>query len=271
MSEQDAPLEREDGNRELWATIFGPGGHPALSKQHWLHRKLPRDPRCRLCLVPFSGLGGWIMGKRGKAPSSRNPHYCAACDGFLEAFPGGAEVEMSVLFVDVRGSVGAAETMPPADVSARINGFLERGTALITAHDGFIMAFYGDCIVAVFPPGFCGEGHAQKAIAAAKALCRIEGDDPVPLGVGVHTGPVYIGTVQAARGLFRDVSIFGHAVNICARLAANAPPHSAVISADCFTAAGQQVPEEAENYTLKGASEGVRAAVVTAAPHGRLA
>lgn len=270
MTQDGAAYDREDGNEALWQTIFGPGGHPALSKQHWLHRKLPRDPRCRLCLVPFSGLGGWIMGKRGKAPSSRNPHYCAACDGFLEAFPGGAEVEMSLLFADIRGSVPDAENRPPAEVSARINAFLDRGTDLITAHDGFIMAFYGDCIVATFPPGFCGPDHAQKAMAAAKALCRIEGEGAAPVGVGVHSGPVFIGTVQAAKGLFRDVSIFGHTVNICARLAANAPAHGAIISEACFAAAGQDAPPETEEFILKGVSETVRAATIGPSAHQRM-
>lgn len=58
---------------------LGSGGHPVI---------LPAPPRCRLCLVPFAGIGGWLMRRRGKAPSSRNPHCCNACDRFLDAFPG---------------------------------------------------------------------------------------------------------------------------------------------------------------------------------------
>jgi adenylate cyclase len=123
MATQDQPTRpRETGNEELWRTIFD-DGHPDLKKQHGLHRLLPRDPRCRLCLAPFSGLGGWWMGRRGKKPSSRNPHYCSACDGFLEAFPGGAEVNMSLLFVDIRNSTEFANNAGPADVQARVTPF----------------------------------------------------------------------------------------------------------------------------------------------------
>lgn len=96
-----ADLEREDGNGPLWHQIFCEG-HPALVRQDRLHRILPSPPRCQRCLVPFAGFGGWVMRRRGKAPSSRNPHFCKACETLLDTFPGGAEVTMPVLFVDVR-------------------------------------------------------------------------------------------------------------------------------------------------------------------------
>jgi adenylate cyclase len=100
---------------------------------------------------------------------------------------------------------------------------------VITDNDGFLMAFYGDCVVAVWPPGFSGPDHAEKALKAARELVApglIPGQEsPVHLGVGLHRGPVFIGTVSAAKGLFRDVSIFGSEVILCARLAA--APHPA--------------------------------------------
>lgn len=254
----DPGYTQESGNEEVWATIFGPGGHPDLVKQHRVHRYMPSDPRCRLCLVPFGGLGGFVMSRRGKAPSSRNKHYCAACDGFLEAFPGGAEVEMSILYVDIRNSVSAAEGARPADVSARVNRFLSEATEIITDNDGFIMAFYGDCVVAVWPPGFAGPDHAAKALAAARALARaFPGDSGIPAGTGVHTGMVYIGTVAAAQGTFRDVSIFGTSVNITARLASAAKAGEALASEATAQAAGLAKP--AHSLEVKGLSAPIAA------------
>lgn len=247
---QAQDLLREDGNADLWHTIFALG-HPALKKQHRLHRLLPSPPRCRLCLAPFAGLGGWWLGRRGKQPSSRNPHYCAACDGFLQAFPGGAEVDMTLLFVDIRGSTDYATHHSPAEVSQRVNLFLDAATRAITDHDGFIMAFYGDCVVAVWPPGFAGPDHPAKALAAARALIRPDlipasRTAPVQVGVGLHRGPVYICTVAAAKGLFRDVSVFGANVNLCARLAAAAPAGHLLAS----TATAARGPDSP--MTLKG-------------------
>ncbi|MBT8409352.1 MAG: adenylate/guanylate cyclase domain-containing protein [Alphaproteobacteria bacterium] len=261
MTEQPHRFEEETGNTELWTTIFA-DGHPDLTKQHRLHKRLPRDPRCRLCLVPFEGLGGWYMRRKGKGRSSRNEHYCAACDGFLETFPGGAEVEMSVLYVDIRNSTGYADAESPEHVSARINSFLDRAVARITDHDGFIMAFYGDCVVAVWPPGFVGPGHAQKALGAARALLadpmfRKGSNAAIPVGIGLHTGPVYISTVEAARGLFRDVSIFGKSVNVTARLASEAAPFTCLVSESVAGSELGETPEQ--SYDLKGLSEPVRA------------
>lgn len=252
-----APEARDEGNSDLWHQVFA-DGHPLLLKQHRLHRLLPSPPRCRMCLVPFEGLGGWIMRHRGKARSSRNPHYCAACDGFLNAFPGGAEVTMPILFVDVRQSTAWAASHKPAEVSARINGFLDRATRTITDHDGFIMAFYGDCVVAVWPPGFSGPDFARKAVEAARALSA-PAPDGVETGTGLHMGPVYIATVQAAKGLFRDVSIFGIEVNTTARLAAQARPGEALASTAILAAAGADMTA-ARPRVLEGVPSEVSAA-----------
>jgi len=249
---------KEDGNTELWHTIFAVG-HPDLSAQQSFHAKLPRDPRCKLCKAPFAGLGGLYMRFRGKAPSSRNKNYCNACDGFLDAFPGGAEVEMSVLFADIRNSTAFAETAGPKAASDRVNRFLDTATKAITDNDGFILAFYGDCIVAVWPPGFSGPDHARMALTAAREIAAgARADGAAPVGVGVHKGEVYIGTVQAARGLFRDVSIFGVNVNVTARLAATAAAGEALASRELVEAAGVG-GGEMRSFDLKGISHPVEA------------
>lgn len=252
--------EQQTGNEGLWQTIFAKG-HPDLAKQHWLHRKLPKNPRCKMCLAPFEGIGGWVMRKRGKGVSNRNPHYCNACDGFLDAYPGGADVEMSMLFVDIRNSTQYAEGAAPADVSRRVNAFLDTATGTITRQDGFIMAFYGDCIVAVWPPGFSGPDHALKALRAAElmaqssAIVDAEGE-PIPVGIGVHTGTVFIGTVSAAKGLFRDVSIFGENVIKTARLASIAKASEALVSKATIDASGSGSRySDAKLFELKGFSD----------------
>lgn len=260
--------EQQDGNAELWQQVFGVG-HPDLAKQQRFHRKLPHDPRCKLCFAPFRGIGGAYMRFKGKSPSSRNPNFCNACDGFLEAFPGGAEVEMSIIFVDIRNSTSFAEGVAPAAVGIRVNAFLNAATQAIIKADGFILAFYGDCVVGVWPPGFSGPDHAAKALAAARDLARnvkvrVGADDQVPYGIGVHSGPVFIGTVQAAKGLFRDVSIFGRDVILTARLAATAGPAEALVSTATLTAAGE-TPDQAaiRSLDLKGIADPVQALSVT--------
>ncbi len=249
--------QKSSGNEALWQQVFG-DGHPDLNKQHSFHAKLPRDPRCKLCFAPFAGLGGMYLRFRGKGRSSRNPNFCNACDGFLEAFPGGAEVEMSIIFVDIRNSTAYAQQSSAANVSGRINTFLDAVTNTITQADGFILAFYGDCVVGVWPPGFSGADHATKALGAARALVKNHklkdaSGDEIPFGVGLNSGPVFIGTVQAAKGMFRDVSIFGHNVNLTARLAAAAKPSEALVSTSLMDAVGAIIDENAiQQIELKG-------------------
>ncbi len=256
----ESEYQQQQGNDELWRTIFA-DGHPDLNKQHWLHRKLPKRPRCRLCMVPFRGIGGWIMRKKGKTQNSRNPNYCNACDQFLETFPGGTEVEMSMLYVDIRQSTQYADGHDAADVSQRINAFLNQAVNIITDSDGFVMAFYGDCIVAVWPPGFSGEHHALKAQQAALALVQensLRGPDgkAIPVGVAINTGDIYIGTVTALQGTFRDVSVFGSNVNLTARMAARAAMSQVLTTAANITACGKNPADfPSEEVELKGFSQ----------------
>ncbi len=101
---------------------------------------------------------------------------------------------MAVLFVDIRNSTAFAEGAKPQQVSERVTAFLDAATEIITDNDGFIMAFYGDCVVAVWPPGFVGANFAQKALTTAKALVAMKvptGDGPpLEVGVGLHRGAI---------------------------------------------------------------------------------
>src|SRR5260370_41464707 len=101
-----------DQNREVWFAIFGTG-HPDLKKYQRFNMRLPSPPRCKLCYAPYKGVGKLFMRLQNRAPSSRNPLYCSRCDEFLRKFPGGAEVDMTIVFMDVRCSSRLAQNMSP--------------------------------------------------------------------------------------------------------------------------------------------------------------
>jgi len=169
-----------------------------------------------------------------------------------------------MLFVDIRGSTDYADHANPLDVSQRINAFLDTATKIIIDNNGFINAFYGDCIVAAWPPGFCGDDHASLCLATAKELARHSIKDHqgkiIPVGVGAHTGSMYISVVSAAKGSFRDVSVFGANVNLTARLASKAEATEALVSEELLKAAGQESAiENKRELTLKGFEEPVAA------------
>jgi adenylate cyclase len=247
-------------NQELWHTIFAVG-HPALKSFQRLHSWLPSPPRCKMCYAPFRGIGGMFMRMRGKGPANRNPRYCNACDKFIRAYPGGAEVELSMVFVDVRGSVAIGEKLAPTEYHRVMNGFYTAATQALIDTDGFVIDLVGDAVVGVYPPGFSGPQHARKAVQAAEHLLRVAvpsalAGSPLPIGVGVHTGNVFIGTVSGAEAGIQDVRALGDNVNIAARLAQMAEAGVALISDAACTAAGLKVEDlESRELELKGRSK----------------
>jgi class 3 adenylate cyclase len=81
--------------------------------------------------------------------------------------PGGAEVDLSVMFADVRGSTGIAERMEPEQFSHLMARFYGAAAKVIDDEDGIVDKFVGDSAVALFLPGFAGEDHPAAALAAA--------------------------------------------------------------------------------------------------------
>jgi adenylate cyclase len=252
-------------NEEIWYAIFATG-HPDLQKQHKLHLRLSSPPRCKLCMVPFKGVGGFVMGLRGKRPSNRNPRFCNACDRFIRAFPGGAEVEMSLVFADVRGSTSLAEQISPTELSRRMHRFYSAVTHVLVETDGFIIDVVGDEVVGVYPPGFTGPRHANLAIEAARRLVALDpAESGLPFGVGVHTGVAHIGTVMGADEGIADVRAIGDSVNVTARLSSSAKTGEALVSEAAWASAGETpVDLEHRDLELKGRTQPLRVSVLSA-------
>ena len=81
-------------------------------------RNVPSPPRCKLCYAPFRGIGGLVL-RPWFGPWERNSQLCKSCVKTLaERGVGGAEVELSLLFADIRGSTGLGERLRPAEFSA---------------------------------------------------------------------------------------------------------------------------------------------------------
>lgn len=226
-------------------------------------RRLPREPRCRLCYVPFGGVGGWIARRYFKrGPSRLNPRMCNICELFAEKYQGGAEVELSIVFADVRGSTSLAEKMSSEEFSQLINRFFRVTTDVMMESDAFIEKFIGDGVTGLYVPGFAGPQHARMAAKAAQSILYATGHaDPegawIPVGVGVHTGVAFIGAVGQEDGPW-DIAALGDAVNIAARLGSQAAPGEALISEE--TRAAANLPSDSlqsRQLQLRGRNEPV--------------
>jgi len=230
-----------------------------------ISRAIPSDPRCKLCDTPF-GPPGKVMRFIGFGPSRLNRRICSGCIHALQKRPGGAEIELSFLFADVRGSTTLAERMPAEAFSQLMARFYVAAAQAVDRRDGIVDKFVGDEVVALFIPGFAGPDHAADAVAAAQELLAAtghgDGEPWIPVGAGVHTGIAYVGTV--GEGDAFDFTALGDPVNTASRLAASAGVGEILVSSAAATAAGMDtVGLESRTLEIRGRAESVDAWVST--------
>ncbi len=162
-----------------------------------------------------------------------------------------------------------AENISATEFSALMNRFYGAATDVLIKTDAFIDKLIGDEVMAVYLPMFAGKEPARLAVQAAQELLEVTGHgDPegawIPIGVGVHTGIAFFGTVAGAEGTVSDFTALGDAVNIGARLASRAGAGEALISDAACAASGVDLGHcEQRQLELKGKSEPVAVRVVT--------
>jgi adenylate cyclase len=226
-----------------------------------ISRAIPSDPRCKLCDTPF-GAPGNVMRFIGFGPSRLNRRICSGCIHALERRPGGAEIELSLMFADVRGSTGLAERMSAAEFSRLMARFYGAAADVVDRRNGIVDKFVGDQAMALFIPGFAGADHATDAIVAAHELLdatgHAEGDPWIPVGAAVHTGLAFVGTV--GEGDAFDFTALGDPVNTAARMAASAGIGEILVSRKAAQAAGLETAGlESRTLELRGRAETVDA------------
>ncbi len=228
-------------------------------------RVLPRDPRCRFCNAPFQGVGAILVKALfGKRRSDLNPRYCNLCEVASREFPGGAEVPMSMLFADVRGSTALSEKMSPTEFRQLINRFYTSATKLIIDEDGLVEKLAGDAVAAFWGAGFAGPQYVERTIKVAQKLSHTMEHQKIPVGIGVHAGVAYFGAMGVAGGL-TEISAIGDEVNLAARLASKAAAGEIIVSEQALEDTDIDSNNlEACSLELKGISEPVHVRVMHA-------
>ena len=247
-----------DGRRESnaeWRDILL-GIHPDLTRMRRRFRHLPSDPRCKMCLAPHGGIGGRVMSALGYGRYPRNPQLCNSCFRQSQKHPGGAEIEVTALFADVRGSTAMAETMSAEAYSAAVDDYVRLASHAIREPGGIVDKLLGDGVMALFIPGFVGEGHAAKAVGSARTILR---GTSLPVGIGIHTGPAWVGFIGGIDDVL-DFTALGDAVNVASRLGSEAGGGELLISAAAATSGGIETGRlHARRLELRGRAEPIDA------------
>jgi adenylate cyclase len=223
-------------SEEEWRAVLT-GDNAAVHAMRRAFRRVPSAPHCKLCYAPFGGIGGFVL-KPVFGPWPKNPQLCKNCIGNLAKLGvGGAEVPVSLLFADIRGSTGLGERLRPAAFSALLHDFYAIAASAITDSDGVVDKFVGDEAIGLFIPGYAGHDHAAKAIAAGRRLLEdvarpgASTEGPIPVGAGVHTGIAFVGTVGSSTEI-SDFTALGDPVNTTARLASLAAAGELLVSVE---------------------------------------
>jgi adenylate cyclase len=131
----------------------------------------------------------------------------------------GEEVEVTVLFVDIREFTAYAERSSARETVAYLNDFFGLAVPILTAGGGHANKFVGDGILGVFGAPERWSDHADRAVRAACELARATSErygESLSIGIGLNSGPVSAGTVGGGGRL--EFTVIGDPVNVAARV-----------------------------------------------------
>ncbi|TMC64645.1 MAG: adenylate/guanylate cyclase domain-containing protein [Chloroflexi bacterium] len=174
-----------------------------------------------------------------------------------QAALGGATIEVSVLFADLRGFTSFSERSAPTDVVGLLNAYFGEAVPEILAGGGTVVQFMGDALMAIFNAPVAQPDHPLRAARAALGMQRRA--DALAAGhpewprfrVGIATGPALVGNVGSDE--VRSFTAIGDTVNLAARLQAQAEIGRVVVSAATAAALqGKATLAPIGELTLKG-------------------
>lgn len=157
-----------------------------------------------------------------------------------QASLGGAVVEITALFADLRGFTSFSERSSPEEVVEVLNRYFGLAVPRILDAGGTVVQFVGDALLAVFNAPSRQSDHAHRACAAALAMQDairevVEEHDTWPsFRIGINSGPALVGNIGSDE--FRSFNVMGDAVNVAARLEGVAEPGTVVIGSSTFEA-----------------------------------
>lgn len=134
-----------------------------------------------------------------------------------EGFNDEAEIfEAAVLFTDIRGSSQLIRDMPPQVFFENLNALLSAQAALVRSHQGSVVKYTGDGMLAVFR----GMGRSYLSLRCGLALAGLDGKHPLPFGIGIAQGLALAGFIgdSAQAGQKRQYDVIGATVHLAARL-----------------------------------------------------
>lgn len=185
----------------------------------------------------------------------------------------GDTIHAVIWYSDLRNSTDMADRMAPRDFLSILNAYFECTAGAVLAHEGEVLRFVGDAVLAIFPireDRASAEQACARAVAAArdaqKRLAELEKArtaQSFTFGIGLHVGDVMYGNIGVPERL--EFSVVGSAANEVARLENLTKTHDrrVLVSAD-FAGHLPMAWESLGLHKLRGVGESLE---VFALPH----
>ena len=204
--------------------------------------------------------------------SSFNPHLCNQCEDFVRKYEGGTEVELTMLFADVRGSTSLSMRTTPMQYSQLINRFYKIVSSVLIKRNAMVNRLVGDQVIGLFVPRLAGPWHARDAIQAGREILLAIAQEPstgseIPFGVGIHQGKAYVGSVGSSKAV-NEIAVLGDSANIAARLSSAAEAGEIVVSEAAAKDANLgKAGWELRRLDLRGIRDPITVRVARVTPH----
>ena len=177
---------------------------------------------------------------------------------------GGERRATTVLFSDIRGFTAIAESMGPDAIAQLLSEYFTEMVEVIFEHGGTLDKFIGDAIMALWGSPIAHADDPDRAVRAAiamqRAIARLnerwvgQGRPEIGVGMGINHGDVFAGNIGSHRRL--EYTVIGDAVNIAARLCAEAGPGEILVSEQFLGVVRDQVScEFLQEMALKGKAQ----------------
>lgn len=193
-----------------------------------------------------------------------------------QAVLAGEKRQVTVLFCDLRGFTGFAETTAAEEVVGILNAHFDEMVHIISQHRGFVCDFLGDSVFAVFGAPVADEDHAKHAVECALKMqlarrrldleTAARGMPPLEMGIGINSGACVVGNMGSQLRI--KYGVVGHAVNLGARIESFSIGGQVLISQDTrqqvspffdtegpFTVEGKGVGEPIEIWEVRRSRE----------------
>ena len=187
---------------------------------------------------------------------NKNPTLCNQCVTHLP--DGGLEVDVAIMFADLRGSTALGEQLEPQAFAELLNRFYRVAIDVLSPYRAVIDKMIGDEVMAFFV-SLGSENYRSNAVAAATDLMRrfpevLPEEETPRLGIGLHAGLAFVGKV--GEGDVSDLTALGDTINVGARLQAEAKAGEIIMSEDLYQSVASDYPDlERRVLQLRGRQE----------------